>query len=219
MADGQTEEARLARYEKCRRQVRFAEFILNIAMFTALVLAAGELFPQLLVNFLGTVTLSRGWDALLALLLTIADAAAAVYVIHKRKWIFTLGVLILTLGLIGAGYISYWGLLLPIPLAAALIAHLILLPLQNEEGYPHFTIEHEDRAAHEKAIVQSIVRRAVESNVRTVPDGQPGEMHDLLDEQTVQALPAELKAYKDRSQAAAPAVKPAGMHSGTMDEL
>ena len=89
MADGQTEEARLARYEKYRRQVRFAEIILNIAMFTALVLAAGELFPQLLVNFLGTVTLSRGWDALLALLLTIADAAAAVYVIHKRKWIFT----------------------------------------------------------------------------------------------------------------------------------
>lgn len=219
MADARTDEARLALYEKYRRQVRTAETILNIAMLAAVVFAFGELLPNLLTGFLSSITLVQGWAPVIALLTAFADMAAVIYAIYKRDWRLTLIVLILTGILIGAGYVSYWGILQPITLGAALIADLLLQPLKKEEGYPHFIIEHEDRAVQEKAIVNTVMRRAVESKVRTTEDRQPGGMHDLLDEDAGQALPAQLFAYKDRSQAAEPAVKPAGEHSGTMDEL
>ena len=214
-----TDDSRLVRYEKLRKKKKILEWILDAAMLIALLLAAGEVVPNLLESVLGSLTSLRDMGTVVLALAAVACMAAAIYAIYKKNCVITLAVLVLTAALIGTGAVRYWGILQPLPLGTALICHFLWIPLTKEEGYPQFQLEVNRHQATEQAWDFSSRQRAVETGARTAPAAEDDkDMRDLLSE-GADVLNAELHGYRERSQGADPLVHAAEQHDSAMDSL
>lgn len=220
MASIYSDDYRLVRYSKLRKQRDIIEKILGFSMLIALVCAAGEVIPALLESILGGFALLREIGDFFLAVLGIFCMAGAIYAVYKREWIITLVALVLLPILTAFGAVRYLGVFQPVPLLAALICDIFWLKLSKEDGFPQFQLELNRHEATEKAWDFTSRKNAVESGARTAATGTAADsdMHDLLDE-TAETLNADLKGYQDRSQGADPFVHPAETHSEMMDSL
>ena len=212
-----TDDSRFARYAKLRTRKKAIEYVLDAAMIVALILAAGEIIPDLLESILGSMTGLRPLGSLFLAFAAIAGTAAVIFAIYKKDWRITAIVLLLTPLLITGGVFQKWGILQPVPLAAALICDLLWLPLTKEEGFPQFHLELDREAAARQAKVYTARKSAVDSGVRTEATGEQ-DMRDLLSEEA-ESINADLTGYQSRSQHADPLVHAREQHDSVMDTL
>jgi MFS family permease len=211
MANIYTDDARVARYEKLRRQKKIYEAVFAVCMIILLLISLIMVFSSLFRGAIWGLFLNQMGDFWMGIGLLLC-AGFAVYALFTRNWRWIIAAAVIT------GFLT--GGLFSLPLLPSLVVSFFWENLKNEEGFPDFKVTGVEQKNSEQKIVQNLEKRALQEGTRVRQEALDPDagMGDLL-EDNQQVLPAELRNYHERSSNADPVARAADKHDSVMDTL
>jgi len=211
MANIYTDEIRIARYEKLKKQKKACDAVFAVCMLILLIIAFAAVFMNLFQGAIWGLFLNEMGSFWMGIGMLVC-AGFSVYALFQRDWRWLVPVTVVV------GFLT--GGLFAIPLLPAAVTSFFWEKLKDEEGFPDFKVTQVEQNDRQQTIVKNLEQRAVAEGTRIrqeALDANAG-MGDLLDANT-QALPADLRNYHERSRDAEAAVQPIQQHDNRMDSL
>lgn len=212
MANIYTDEVRIVQYEKLKKQKKAYEAVFAVCMLLLLIIAFAAVFQFLFQGAIWGLFLNEMGDFWMGIGLLICSGFS-IYALFQRDWRWLVPVTIVV------GFLT--GGLFAIPLLPAAITSFFWEKLKNEEGFPDFKITQVEQNDRQQAIVKNLEQRAVAEGTRIRQESLNADagMGDLLDQNSPQVLPADLRGYHERSRDVDAAVQPIPQHDDRMDSL
>lgn len=219
-----TDEAREPRYARLRAKKRRCEKALDWMMWITLLVAAFDLIPGFVSGILNGL-LGGNIGAFVGFLFSVISAAAAVYAIYAKKWLHTVGAMLVIALSSAIGAMVSGGMVISSGYIVLLIPVLLIdkfwADLEKEEGFPLFDISYAERDERRRNQEKLTEARALKAGYRIASAERQSEMADLLDrEGDVPVMAAHPHGYQERFYGSAAAERPAqAFQAGIMDTL